>query len=625
MEQKDNHKYIKDLCLLALWAIIIFGINIWGYDLWAPDEPRYAEVAREMQITGNYLVPHINGKPYLEKPPLLMWLMVVCSYPFGEVTEIPARLPSVISGVIAVLLTYSLAKKLAGREIAWLSALIFMTMQRVWWQARFGQIDMLLMALLLGALFCFHRWYCSEKKSGISLFAMYLCILGALFAKGPGTLVFPVLFFITFYWNEKKKIFDIHPLKGFISIIAIYGIWYAYARWAGASQLQETPTQVMVSDLFKQTLGRFVYGVSHPQPPWYYFLTLPVDMFPWSLFILWIIPWVWKNRNENESIKFLLLWIVPAFVFFSIAVGKRAIYLLPLFPTIAILSALSLKSFEEASTPRWKKGIRILWAIVLLCMAIVPFVVLGTQFVGIWNVFWILISVVALSAMVDTLFDFFRHSETRSLLNQIPQHVSLYLFFIALIVFPSVNTVKSVRNFCEPMRNLSEKKVEYEAYSFGFEDEEYTFYAQHFIETFFDDKELEQTIISQSQPYEFQKYISEVHKQYTRQTRKIKFANLLTPTPEEIQQILSALNKIKEEAEKQGKTEIIHNIEQLLDRKIDDLYTILNKERKVFILIREEDWKWVVAKKPKIGEKVHLIKTRNELNRPVLLMSNTPL
>ncbi|HOV33419.1 MAG TPA: glycosyltransferase family 39 protein [Candidatus Hydrogenedens sp.] len=622
MENDKDNKYIRDIILLALWAVVLFGINIWGYDLWSPDEPRYAEVAREMQVLNNHLVPHINGRPYLEKPPLLMWLMLIYSYPFGDVSEVSARLPSVLSGVAAVLLTYLLARKIAGRGMAWLSALIFMTMQRVWWQARFGQIDMLLTALLLGAVYCFHKWYYSEKKSTNLLILMYLCLLGALFAKGPGTLVFPVLFLISFYWKEKKKIFKIHPLEGFAAVIIIYAVWYAYARWASAEQLEREASHIIGSDLFKQTLGRFIYGVAHPQPPWYYLISVPVDMFPWSLFLLWIIPWVWKNRSESEGIRFLLFWIIPAFIFFSIAVGKRAIYLLPIFPAIAILTALSLKSFEEASTLRWKRGIRILWLVVLLILAIVPFAVLCTEFARIWSPYWVIISVVALVAIVDTLFDFFKHSQVRSILKQIPQHVSLYLFFTALIVFPSVNTIKSVRNFCEPMRLLSKQKVEYEAYSFGFEEEEYTFYAKHFINPFFDEKDLRKISLPESEPYEYLKVISEIHKAYTRKAVEIKFKDTFSPTPEEIEQINSALQKIREEAEKVGKVQMLDQIEQLINREINDFYTLVNKEALVFVLIREEDWKWVVARKPELGKVVKLICTRGEFNRPVFLLSN---
>lgn len=622
MEKDKDNQYFRDLLLLSLWAVVLFGINIWGYDLWSPDEPRYAEVAREMQVLNNYLVPHINGRPYLEKPPLLMWLMLICSYPFGDISEVPARLPSVLSGVAAVLLTYLLARKIASREMAWLSALIFMTMQRVWWQSRFGQIDMLLTALLLGSVFCFHKWYYSEKRSVNLLILFYLCLLGALFAKGPGTLVFPVLFLITFYWKEKKKIFEIHPLKGFATVIIIYAVWYAYARWAGAEQLQREASHIIGSDLFKQTLGRFIYGVSHPQPPWYYLISVPVDIFPWSLFLLWVIPWVWKNRSEGEGIRFLLFWIIPAFIFFSIAVGKRAIYLLPIFPAIAILTALSLKSFEEASTLRWKRGIRILWLLVLLILVIAPFAVLWTEFAKIWSPYWVIISVVALVAIIDTLFDFFKHSQARSLLKQIPQHVSLYLFFTALIVFPAVNPVKSVRNFCEPMRLLSEQNVEYEAYSFGFEEEEYTFYAKHFIYPFFDEKDLRKISLPKSEPYELLKTIGEIHKAYTRKAREIKFKDTFSPTPEEIEQINSALQKIREEAEKAGKAQILNQIEQLINNEINDFYSLVNKETLVFILIREEDWKWVVARKPELGKVVKLLHTRGEFDRPVFLLSN---
>ncbi|MCA1903039.1 MAG: glycosyltransferase family 39 protein [Candidatus Hydrogenedens sp.] len=627
MERNKENNYVRDIILIGLWALVLFGANIWGYDLWSPDEPRYAEVAREMQVMNNYLVPHVNGRPYLEKPPLLMWLMIVCSYPFGgEVSEIPARLPSVLSGVVATILTYLLARRLAHRKIAMLSALIFMTMQRVWWQARFGQIDMLLTALLLFALYAFHSWYYSERRDWKWLIIMYLCLGGALFAKGPGTLVFPVLFFLVFYWREKREVIKIHPIGGFGAIIVLYGLWYVYARWVGAEQMQEGSVHVMGSDLFKQTLGRFIYGVSHPQPPWYYFISVPIDMFPWSIFLLWVIPWVWKNRNEHEyeGLRFLLLWVVPTFIFFSIAVGKRAIYLLPIFPMLAIITALSLMSFESTSTKRWKKGIRILWMVLLLILAVVPYTVFWTEIKHIWNSYWILLSAVALIAIIDTFIDFVKQSEKRSLLRQIPQHVSLYLILTAFVLFPSVNQIKSVRYFCEPLRQWSEENKLYEAYSFGFEEEEYTYYAKHFIIPFFSEKELDAFLTEQSEPYEFMKQISEVHKQFAKTARKINFNDILLPTSEEITQIKSVLEEVKIEADKKGKINIFNQIELMLNKKIEELHTILKKETPVFMLIRDEDWKWVVALKPELGSEVKIINKRDELDRSMLLLANKP-
>ncbi len=179
---------------------------------------------------------------------------------WAMLTEIPARLPSVLSGVAAVLLTYLLARKnIAGREMACLSALIFNDYcMRVWWQARYGQIDMLLTVLLLGSVYCFYKWYYSEKKSVSLLILMYICLLGALFAKGPGTLVFPVLFLIIFYWKEKRKIFKIHPLEGFAAVIIIYKLsGMLMPDGQVRKQLQREASHVIGSDLFKQTLGRF--------------------------------------------------------------------------------------------------------------------------------------------------------------------------------------------------------------------------------------------------------------------------------------------------------------------------------------------------------------------------------
>ena len=109
--------------LLAL-AAALFIANTWGYDLWPPDEPRFAEVAREMMQSGNYLAPTVNNLPYKEKPPLLFWAISAASLPFGDVNEFTARVPSALGGVITVLLTYLLARRLYGQKIAVWSALI---------------------------------------------------------------------------------------------------------------------------------------------------------------------------------------------------------------------------------------------------------------------------------------------------------------------------------------------------------------------------------------------------------------------------------------------------------------------------------------------------------------------
>lgn len=654
LEKADNNKGVKfDLIIISLWAILIFGINIWGYDLWSPDEPRYAEVAREMMQIGDYFVPRVNGIPYFEKPPLLMWLMVLFSLPFGDVTEISARLPSMISGVATAILIYLMGKSLFSRRTAWLSAIVFITMQRVWWQARFGQIDMLLTFLLTLCLYSFHRWENAknEKKLGW-LLTFYFSIAGALLSKGVGTLAFPVLFLITYLIMEKRLILwrrqrmkggaiatieekfylpakllikQMKPALGFAIVLFPFGIWYLYAKWIGSAELKMETSNVVGSDLFKQTIGRFIFGVSHPQPPWYYFITVPIDMFPWSLFLLWVIPFIWQRKGSDEKVRFLLYWAVPAFVFFSIAIGKRAIYLLPIFPSIAILTAYSLEKFEDdtTSTPRWKNLQRCLWVLTLILLSIGPHFVLFSRFANIWNPYWLLLSVAGIVGVIDTSMAYYKkNSFSRSLLLQVPQHTSIYFVLIALVIMPSVNQIKSVRQFCEPLRKLSDKGLEYEIYSLGFEEEEYTFYAKHFIKPFLGERDLDKIIFRSNIPYKKLEKATQIHRSFKKAVAKVEISNISSPTEEELRALKSALENAEVPTESEDIKQLINEIKELLHSKLNELHDIMSSDKPVFLLIREDDLKWVLAFKPELAKNLKLIHTRSEISKTLYLMAN---
>ncbi len=646
---------IRDVCIIIFWALVIFGVNIWGYDLWSPDEPRYAEVAREMITTGDYLVPRVNGIPYFEKPPLLMWLMVIFSLPFGDVTEVSARVPSVLSGVGVVVLTYFLALELFGRRIAWLSALILMTMQRIWWQARFGQIDMLLTFFLTLCLYAFLRWQGSGgRRNSPWLFVFYGSIAGALLSKGVGTLAFPVLFIITYLLFEKRRVMaqdissqngaiattrkngylmafaairDMRPIIGGLIVFLPYIVWYVYARWTASAELRVSASQIVTSDLFKQTIGRFIFGVSHPQAPWYYFITVPIDMFPWTLFLLWIIPYIWKEKNSEQNVKFLLYWVVPAFVFFSIAIGKRAIYLLPIFPALAILAGCSLENFDDeaTSTPRWRNLQRILWLITLIILTLAPHAVIFSKFANVWNPYWLLLTVVGIITIVDTLLAFYQKlSSHRSLLTQIPQHTSIFFITISLVVMPAVNQVKSVRSFCEPLRKLSEAGISYEAYSLGFEEEEYTFYAKHYILPFLGERDLDKIILQSNIPYKKLQTIVKIHNGFKRVVSKVPISNITSPTEAELNALKSTLSDFRNAIETPEIKDLAKQLETLLQEKLEELYDILSSDKPAFLLIREEDWKWVLAFKPELAGILKPVSVRSQPKRTLYLLANLP-
>ena len=121
------------------------------------------------------------------------------------------------------------------------------------------------------------------------------------------------------------------------SAFALLTLWLVPAR---ASISDEIGTEVQAEiggNLFRQTVGRFFLGVSHFEWPWYYLENLPVDLLPWTLFLPYALLFAWRHRRAGQSERFLLAWTVPALIFFSISLGKRALYLLPLYPAFAIL------------------------------------------------------------------------------------------------------------------------------------------------------------------------------------------------------------------------------------------------------------------------------------------------
>ena len=180
---------------LLLLATLVFGINAGGYDLWPPDEPRYAEVAREMGETG-YLVPRINGEVYTEKPPLLFWSMAAFNALFGEANAWTARLPSILAGVYTVVILFLLGRRMFNPQVAFWAAIVLITCFRFWYMARRGQIDVLLTATMITALYAFWRWDDERKTAWLAL--AYTAIGAGMLAKGPPALVFPLLFLFTF-------------------------------------------------------------------------------------------------------------------------------------------------------------------------------------------------------------------------------------------------------------------------------------------------------------------------------------------------------------------------------------------------------------------------------------------
>jgi 4-amino-4-deoxy-L-arabinose transferase-like glycosyltransferase len=145
-------------------GMVIFLFNIGGRDLWEPDETRYAVIAREMAESGNWILPHLNGEIYAEKPALFFWLINLSTFFFGANNEFTNRFPSVLAGLITLLITFLFGERLFNLRTGFLSSLILATCFLFPQLSRWMMLDSLFTLFFLLALFYFYLGY--EKEEG---------------------------------------------------------------------------------------------------------------------------------------------------------------------------------------------------------------------------------------------------------------------------------------------------------------------------------------------------------------------------------------------------------------------------------------------------------------------------
>ena len=352
----------RDTLLLILAGTLLFLPGLGSRDLWNPDEPRYAEVAREMLLTGEYLVPHLNGDLYTQKPPLQFWAMAASARLTGKLDEAAARLPAVLSAIAALVLVHKLGARLFGRRAGWLAAAAFATCSKVLWQGRIGQIDMLLVALVAAAVWFWLRSW-TENRPWLVLGFYFFAGLGTL-AKGPVSLLPPLFGILVFLLWERDRdgLRRLWLGRGLLVYAGVALLWLVPAALhAGTDYLRAIA--------FRQTVERYAEPWHHFQPWYYYLETLPADFFPWSLLAPGAIYAAWSTLHgqARRGLRFALAWCIATLVFFSVSPAKRTVYILTMYPGLAIAVGAGL-DVVSSTWPRFRRWL--VWPLAALAIVL---------------------------------------------------------------------------------------------------------------------------------------------------------------------------------------------------------------------------------------------------------------
>ena len=332
------------LMLLMAAGLLVFFWRLGSHDLWPPDEPRFALVAREMWTRGDYSLLSLNNHLYTDKPPLFFWAINGFGRLLGGIDEWAARLPSAVAALLALLLIERLGGWLYDRKTGLIAALVFATSLQIVERGRWASIDMTLNLFVLSAIVLLWRGRARPERQA-ECFAWAWVMMGlATLAKGPVGLVLPILAVLPSILAER----DFRTARRVFSPVGIGLYLLVTLSWFGLFAWRLGPGYALWV-LMHQNVERYVGAWNSTHPVWYYLWRFPVGFFPWIVFLPSGIAQAFsaEERERRNAALFLVAWIGAIFLFFSFSTGKRGVYIIPLYPAAAILVARLLARASE--------------------------------------------------------------------------------------------------------------------------------------------------------------------------------------------------------------------------------------------------------------------------------------
>jgi 4-amino-4-deoxy-L-arabinose transferase-like glycosyltransferase len=339
--------HTRAFAVLLLVSLLAFLPGLFHIPPIDRDEARFAQTTKQMLETGDFIDIRFQDEARYQKPIGIHWLQAG----FVKTAEVLGvrnarvrigiyRLPSLIGAIGAVLATYWAALAFVSRRAAVLAGMMLATSLLLGAEARFATTDAGLLFSTAAALGAMARAYLAERRpvrTGIGGWirpAIFWTALGAgILIKGPAIVIFVGLALMALAISDRslRWFAALRPVPGLIWLCVLVLPWFiAIAARSG--------TTFFVESLGHDALAKLVSGEGNGKPPGFYFAVFWVTFWPGATLAAMAVPAVWAARREKGA-RFLLAWIVPAWIVLELVVTKLPHYALPLYPAIAILIA----------------------------------------------------------------------------------------------------------------------------------------------------------------------------------------------------------------------------------------------------------------------------------------------
>lgn len=327
---------VAPLVLIAI-ALLTFFFGLGRIALLGPDEPRYAEIAREMFATGDWISPRLCGCLWFEKPALVYWMSALGYQAFG-ISEFAARFGVAVAATLTVLLLYFVTRRVVAQRMAFTSGLVLATCGMFIGYARVASPDMPLAASMTVALLAgFAATQASRQKRTICWMISFAAMGLAVLAKGlPGVALVIGSFVIYFIWLRRADLIGWRELiSGSIVFWLIAAIWYVPVT---VRHGWEFIHEFFIRHHFQRyTSNEF----GHPQPFYFFLLIGVLGIAPWSAFLMPAIARLKglqpRAARRDAFVAFAWVWAAVVIGFFSFSGSKLPGYILPAFPALAII------------------------------------------------------------------------------------------------------------------------------------------------------------------------------------------------------------------------------------------------------------------------------------------------